>query len=42
MSHIKNPYINAPPSKKTNFQNVTGGVYKAQELIHRGFLIHDY
>ena len=25
-----------------DFQSVTGGEYKAQVLIHRGVLIHDY
>ena len=26
----------------THFRDVTGGVYKARERIHRGMLIHDY
>ena len=29
-------------SSTTHFRDVTGGVYKAQERIHRGMLIHDY
>jgi hypothetical protein len=29
-------------SNPLNFQSVTGGEYKAQVLIHRGVLIHDY
>ena len=29
-------------SGKTDFQGVTGGVYKIWVLIHRGVLIHDY
>ena len=31
-----------PPSGKTNSHDVTGGVYKTRERIHRGMLIHDY
>ena len=31
-----------PASGVTNFRGVTGGVYKARERIHRGFLIRDY
>ena len=26
----------------TDFHDLTGGVYKARERIHRGMLIHDY
>ncbi len=29
-------------SGTTNSHDVTGGVYKARERIHRGMLIHDY
>ena len=29
-------------SRATNFRDVTGGVYKARERIHRGMLIRDY
>ena len=29
-------------SDQPDFPGVTGGVYKAQEHIHRGMLIHDY
>ena len=29
-------------SSTTHFRDVTGGVYKARERIHRGMLIHDY
>ena len=31
-----------PISSMTNFQRLTGGVYKASLRIHRGILIHDY
>ena len=31
-----------PSSGKTNSHDVTGGVYKTRERIHRGMLIHDY
>ena len=34
--------VSAPTSSATNFRDVTGGVYKARERIHRGMLIHDY
>ncbi len=27
---------------QAHFRDVTGGVYKARERIHRGMLIHDY
>ena len=29
-------------SGTTHSHDVTGGVYKARERIHRGILIHDY
>jgi hypothetical protein len=29
-------------SGTTDSRNVTGGVYKTRERIHRGMLIHDY
>ena len=29
-------------SSTTHFRDVTGGVYKARERIHRGMLIRDY
>ena len=29
-------------SNITNSRGVTGGMYKTQEHIHRGVLIHDY
>ena len=29
-------------SSTTHFRDVTGGVYKARERIHRGVLIRDY
>ena len=31
-----------PTSGTTDFRDVTGGVYKARERIHRGVLIRDY
>ena len=34
--------VSAPTSGTTNFRDVTGGVYKARERIHRGVLICDY
>ena len=34
--------VSAPASGTTNFRDVTGGVYKARERIHRGVLIRDY
>ena len=34
--------VSAPTSSATHFRDVTGGVYKARERIHRGILIHDY
>ena len=34
--------VGSPASSATHFRDVTGGVYKARERIHRGILIHDY
>ena len=34
--------VSPPASSATHFRDVTGGVYKARERIHRGMLIHDY
>jgi hypothetical protein len=34
--------VGAPTSSTTHFRDVTGGVYKARERIHRGVLIRDY
>ena len=34
--------VSSPASSATHFRDVTGGVYKARERIHRGILIHDY
>ena len=34
--------VGAPASSTTHFRDVTGGVYKARERIHRGILIRDY
>jgi hypothetical protein len=34
--------VGSPTSSATHFRDVTGGVYKARERIHRGILIHDY
>jgi hypothetical protein len=34
--------VSPPTSSATHFRDVTGGVYKARERIHRGMLIHDY
>ena len=34
--------VSAPASSATHFRDVTGGVYKARERIHRGVLIRDY
>ena len=36
------PKVGAPASGTTDFRDVTGGVYKARERIHRGVLIRDY
>src|SRR5579883_976173 len=34
--------VSAPTSSTAHFRDVTGGVYKARERIHRGVLIRDY
>ena len=34
--------VGSPASSATHFRDVTGGVYKARERIHRGILIRDY
>ena len=34
--------VSPPFSGATDFRDVTGGVYKARERIHRGVLIRDY
>ena len=34
--------VSPATSSTTSFHDVTGGVYKARERIHRGMLIHDY
>ena len=34
--------VGSPSSSATHFRDVTGGVYKARERIHRGILIRDY
>src|SRR4051794_10596399 len=34
--------VSLPTSSTTHFRDVTGGVYKARERIHRGVLIRDY
>ncbi len=34
--------VSAPASSTIHFRDVTGGVYKARERIHRGVLIRDY
>ena len=34
--------VGATISSTTHFRDVTGGVYKARERIHRGVLIRDY
>ncbi len=34
--------VSSPASSTTHFRDVTGGVYKARERIHRGMLIRDY
>ena len=34
--------VRFPTSGVTNFHDVTGGVYKARERIHRAVLIHGY
>ena len=34
--------VSSPASSTAHFRDVTGGVYKARERIHRGVLIRDY
>ncbi len=34
--------VSLPASSAIHFRDVTGGVYKARERIHRGVLIRDY
>jgi hypothetical protein len=34
--------VSSLPSGKIDSHDVTGGVYKTRERIHRGVLIHDY
>ena len=34
--------VSTPASSTAHFRDVTGGVYKARERIHRIILIHDY
>ena len=34
--------VSTPTSSTAHFRDVTGGVYKARERIHRGILIRDY
>jgi hypothetical protein len=34
--------VRLPTSGTADFRDVTGGVYKARERIHRGMLIRDY
>ena len=34
--------VSLPTSGTIHSHDVTGGVYKARERIHRGMLIHDY
>jgi hypothetical protein len=44
-SHTLDGYLLAvelPASSTTGFRDVTGGVYKARERIHRCLLISDY
>ncbi len=36
------PKVKDTMSGAANFRGLTGGVYKAQERIHRGMLTHDY
>ena len=36
------PKVSIVLSGAANFRDVTGGVYKARERIHRGMLIRDY
>jgi hypothetical protein len=34
--------VSSATSSTASFRDVTGGVYKARERIHRGMLIRDY
>ena len=34
--------VSSAASSTAHFRDVTGGVYKTRELIHRGMLIRDY
>ena len=36
------PKVSLPASGTTDFRDVTGGVYKARERIHRVMLLRDY
>ena len=36
------PKVGSTTSSAPGFRDVTGGVYKARERIHRGVLIRDY
>jgi hypothetical protein len=36
------PKVGPPASGATDFRDVTGGVYKARERIHRAILMRDY
>ena len=36
------PKVSVQTSSTIHFRDVTGGVYKARERIHRGVLIRDY
>ncbi len=36
------PKVSSVTSSTPHFRGLTGGVYKAQEHIHRGMLTHDY
>ncbi len=36
------PKVRSSTSGSASFRDVTGGVYKARERIHRGMLIRDY
>ena len=36
------PKVGPPASGVAGFRDVTGGVYKARERIHRGVLTHGY
>ena len=45
MSYTLDDYflaVSPSASSTTHFRDVTGGVYKARERIHRGVLIRDY